>query len=260
MAVVADDETVQARLPGFVASAPARRERRSSATWRRSAAICCSARAAPISATRPVDACNKRDPGSGCSAMGGVNRLHAVLGREPSTASPAIRATSPRLSWRWTARSRPIGPRGRRRSSLRDLHRLPGDAPQVETMLRPGRTDHRHHGARRSPGPAAPSISRSGIANPTPSPCPRRRSPSTSTAATSGTRAMALGGVAAMPWRAHEAEEVLRGQRFDEDLARKAAERRLRAGAARRATTPSRCSSARRPWCGRSCQAAEMEG
>ena len=57
---------------------PARR--RSCATWRPSAATCCSARAAITSATRPIAQCNKREPGTGCAAREGYNRMHAILG------------------------------------------------------------------------------------------------------------------------------------------------------------------------------------
>ena len=66
--------------------------RRSCATWRRRAAICCSGRAATTSATPPCP-CNKREPGSGCAAIEGYNRIHAVSGRA-TTASRRIRRTS----------------------------------------------------------------------------------------------------------------------------------------------------------------------
>ena len=52
---------------------------RNCAIWPRPAAISCSARAASISMT-PATPCNKREPGSGCSAINGLNRMHAILG------------------------------------------------------------------------------------------------------------------------------------------------------------------------------------
>ena len=72
--------TSRATIPVDRAVAAARRQPRRSATWRRSAATCCSAPAAPTSATSSYANCNKRNPGSGCAALEGVNRSHAVLG------------------------------------------------------------------------------------------------------------------------------------------------------------------------------------
>ena len=59
------------------------------------------------------------------------------------TASPAIRAISPPRSSRWARRSTLQGPDGNRVIAFEDLHRLPGDTPQVETNLKPGRYHHR---------------------------------------------------------------------------------------------------------------------
>ncbi len=85
-----------------------------------------------------ADGCNKRDPGSGCAALGGFNRIHAILGASdaciathPSDMAVAMAALEARielLGSDQTARSVPIG----------SFHRLPGDTPQVETVLRPG--------------------------------------------------------------------------------------------------------------------------
>jgi xanthine dehydrogenase YagS FAD-binding subunit len=81
--------------------------------------------------------CNKRVPGSGCDAIGGVNRNHAILG-----ASPACIATHPSdmcvalAALRASVRVR--GPRGERTIALADFHRLPGDAPQRDTTLAAG--------------------------------------------------------------------------------------------------------------------------
>ena len=81
--------------------------------------------------------CNKRAPGSGCGAIDGINRNHAILG-----ASAACIATHPSdmcvalAALRASVRVR--GPRGERTIALADFHRLPGDAPQRDTTLAGG--------------------------------------------------------------------------------------------------------------------------
>lgn len=82
--------------------------------------------------------CNKRQPGSGCGAIGGVTRLHAILG-----ASPHCIATHPSdMAVALLALDAVVeleGPEGARRSvPLAEFHRLPGDTPHVETALQPG--------------------------------------------------------------------------------------------------------------------------
>jgi xanthine dehydrogenase YagS FAD-binding subunit len=83
-------------------------------------------------------ACNKRQPGSGCSAIGGFNRIHAVLG-----ASDACIATHPSdMAVAMTALDAQIELLGTDKAVWRvaigDFHLLPGDTPHVETVLRPG--------------------------------------------------------------------------------------------------------------------------
>jgi xanthine dehydrogenase YagS FAD-binding subunit len=82
-------------------------------------------------------ACNKRNPGSGCAAMGGINRMHAVLG----TSDQCI-ATYPgdfaQALITLDADVEIIGPAGVRSLPFSALHRMPGDAPDIETTLRPG--------------------------------------------------------------------------------------------------------------------------
>ncbi len=82
-------------------------------------------------------ACNKREPGAGCDAIGGFNRIHAILG-----ASEACIATHPSDMCVPLAALDAVveieGPQGARTLPLVDFHRLPGDTPQVETELRPG--------------------------------------------------------------------------------------------------------------------------
>ena len=81
--------------------------------------------------------CNKRAPGSGCGAVDGINRNHAILG-----ASPSCIATHPSdmcvalAALRASVRVR--GPRGERIIAMADFHRLPGDTPQHDTTLAPG--------------------------------------------------------------------------------------------------------------------------
>ena len=81
--------------------------------------------------------CNKRTPGQGCDALDGFNRIHAILG-----ASPACVATHPSDMCVALAALGAIvhlqGSDGTRTLPLTDLHRLPGDHPEHETMLSPG--------------------------------------------------------------------------------------------------------------------------
>ena len=82
--------------------------------------------------------CNKRQPGSGCAAIGGFSRGHAILGASraciathPSDMAVAMRALD--------AQVETIGADGSvRRIPIAEFHRLPGDTPHIETALRPG--------------------------------------------------------------------------------------------------------------------------
>jgi xanthine dehydrogenase YagS FAD-binding subunit len=83
------------------------------------------------------EACNKRSPGSGCAAIGGENRWHAVLG----TSDNCIAANPSDLAVALVALDASVevrGAKGQRRVPLTDFHRLPGDNPHVETVLEPG--------------------------------------------------------------------------------------------------------------------------
>lgn len=82
-------------------------------------------------------ACNKRDPGTGCAAMKGRNRILAVLGgsehciaTHPSDMAVAMRALGARVVVE--------GASGNREIDLDDLHVLPGNTPDIETTLEPG--------------------------------------------------------------------------------------------------------------------------
>jgi xanthine dehydrogenase YagS FAD-binding subunit len=82
-------------------------------------------------------ACNKRDPGSGCSAIAGDNRSLAILGT-----SPQCIATNPSdMNVALAALEATVhvqGSKGERTIPFQDLHLLPGDTPQRETVLEPG--------------------------------------------------------------------------------------------------------------------------
>lgn len=81
--------------------------------------------------------CNKRTPGSGCAAMDGYNRIHAVLGTSdkciathPSDMCVAMAALEAVIHTE--------GPKGKRTVAFEDFHKLPGDTPQIENALDPG--------------------------------------------------------------------------------------------------------------------------
>jgi xanthine dehydrogenase YagS FAD-binding subunit len=86
----------------------------------------------------PSKPCNKRQPGSGCSAIGGFNRIHAVVGSSdqciavhPSDMAVAMRVLD--------AEVETVLPRGGRRViPIADFHRLPGNTPQQDSNLQPG--------------------------------------------------------------------------------------------------------------------------
>jgi xanthine dehydrogenase YagS FAD-binding subunit len=85
-----------------------------------------------------ASACNKREPGVGCSAIGGINRIHAILG-----ASEACIATHPSdmavAMAVLDARIELLGADDETRTvAIGDFHRLPGATPHVESVLRPG--------------------------------------------------------------------------------------------------------------------------
>jgi xanthine dehydrogenase YagS FAD-binding subunit len=78
--------------------------------------------------------CNKREPGSGCSAINGINRINAILGTSeaciathPSDMCVALAALE--------AKVHVAGPAGERAIAFSDFHRLPGDTPQIDTNL-----------------------------------------------------------------------------------------------------------------------------
>ncbi len=81
--------------------------------------------------------CNKREPSSGCSAIGGLNRIHAILGTSehciathPSDMCVGLAALG--------AEVHVAGPKGERMIAFAEYHRLPGDQPQHDNTLQPG--------------------------------------------------------------------------------------------------------------------------
>jgi len=154
--------------------------------------------------------CNKRVPGQGCDAIDGFNRIHAVLG-----ASDACVATHPSDMCVALAALGAIvhldGPQGARTLALTDLHRLPEDHPELDTVLAPGEL------VTAVELPALPFAAQSAYRK------VRDRS-SYAFALVSVAAAidvdggvvrdvrLALGGVAHKPWRAWTAENALKGQ------------------------------------------------
>ncbi len=171
--------------------------------------------------------CNKRDPGSGCSALEGYGRYNAVLGT-----SAACVATHPSdMAVAMTALDAEVvvlGPDGERRIPIGDLHTLPGHHPDVETTLAHGELI------------TAVELSSSHLTRHSTYYKARDRA-SYAFALVSVAAALELdeddtvrdlrivwGGVAHKPWRATRAEELLRGQTFTEDAVREAAAEELR--------------------------------
>ena len=147
--------------------------------------------------------CNKRKPGSGCAAIGGFSRQLAVIGSSehciatnPSDMAVALRALD--------AAVETVRPDGATRSiAITDFHRLPGDTPHVETVLEPGEFitavtlpspvggTHIYHKVRDRASYAFALVSIGVIVHP------------------DGTGRVAVGGVAAKPWRVEAAETEL---------------------------------------------------
>jgi xanthine dehydrogenase YagS FAD-binding subunit len=169
--------------------------------------------------------CNKREPGSGCSALEGYNRDHAVLGASqhcvathPSDMAVAMVALD--------AVVRTQGTDGDRAIPLVDLHRLPGEQPQRDTVLEHGElitaidlpplgfaTNSRYRKVRDRASYAFALVSLAAALD-------------VVDGAVRDVR-IALGGVAHKPWRATTAEQVLRGAPATEDSFRSAAEAEL---------------------------------
>jgi len=171
--------------------------------------------------------CNKRDPGKGCDALEGFNRYHAVLG-----ASPACVATHPSdmcvALAALDAKVHVTGVNGSRVIELTEFHTLPGDTPQIETVIEPAelitaielpklafanRSTYRKVRDRSSYAFALVSVA------------------AALDLADDGTIRdvrLALGGVAHKPWRAWKAEAALKGAVATEETFRAAAAEELK--------------------------------
>lgn len=166
--------------------------------------------------------CNKRMPGSGCAAIHGVNRKHAVLGTSYSCIATYAGDFAQALI-ALDATVEIAGADGPRSLSFEKLHVAPGNTPQVETTLRQGDL------ILGFAVPAAPWTRRSLYLK-------IRDRESYEFALASAAVALdldgdrvreariALGGVATRPWRAREAEAVLKGERLSGKTAARAAE------------------------------------
>ena len=170
-----------------------------------------------------ASACNKRDPGAGCDARGGETRANAVLGwsehcvaTHPSDFCVPLAALDAVVEIE--------GASGRRETPVADFHRLPGETPQLETVLAPGELIV----AVRLPPAAAGFAAHSRYLK-----IRERTSYAFAlVSAASGLRLqgnrivearLALGAVALKPWRARAAEALLAGREPDESAFRAAA-------------------------------------
>jgi xanthine dehydrogenase YagS FAD-binding subunit len=167
--------------------------------------------------------CNKREPGSGCDARGGDNRLHAVMGwSESCIATHPSDFCVPLVAL--DAVVEVEGRSGRREVPLELFHRLPGNTPDRESMLEPGEMIV----AVRLPGEAVRFAGHARYLK-------VRERTSYAFAVVSAAAALhiedgkiaqarlALGGVAMKPWRAREAEQVLVGAKIADALFHRAA-------------------------------------
>jgi xanthine dehydrogenase YagS FAD-binding subunit len=171
--------------------------------------------------------CNKREPGSGCAALQGLNRMHAVLGG--SEACIAVHPSDMAIAMAaLEAQVETVTPDGRSRTiPIGELHRLPGSTPQEETNLQrgemitavtlpapsPGRQIYRKVRDRASYAFALVSVAAI-IDN---------------AAGRVRSARIAMGGVAPKPWRMPEAENVLRNAAANDPSFTAAAESALQA-------------------------------
>ena len=170
--------------------------------------------------------CNKRAPGTGCDALEGFNRMHAILG-----ASEACIATHPSdmcvALAALDATVQVTGAHGKRTIPLVDFHRLPEDTPQTDTNLQPDELITavelpalpcaRHSRYRKVRDRASYAFALVSVA--------------AALAVEDGTitqARLALGGVAHKPWRAFAAEKILVGAPAGEDTFKAAAAEELK--------------------------------
>ena len=155
--------------------------------------------------TDTAKACNKRVPGSGCDAIGGYNRIHAILG-----ASASCIATHPSDMAVAMLLLDAVVETDARRIRLADLHRMPGSNPEIETSLHPGELivavhlppplggRHLYRKVRDRASYAFAAVSVATVVEMRPGRIAQAR--------------LAFGGLAHKPWRNHEAERLLVGE------------------------------------------------
>ncbi len=159
----------------------------------------------------PTCACNKRDPGSGCSAIQGFHRMHAILG----TSQQCIATHASDLAVALVALDALVHVRhrdGERAIPLTDFYVPPGDTPDIENVLAHGEL------ITAVEVPLLPTGSRSGYL--------KVRDRASYEGVIREAR-VGLGGVATLPWRARAAEKVLRGAPAGMETFRAAAEAAL---------------------------------
>jgi len=176
------------------------------------------------------EACNKRNPGSGCAAMDGFNRTHAVLG----TSDQCIATYPGDFAQALIALDATVeisGSTGTRNIPFAQLHKAPGKTPQIETTLSPGELISGFMIERRWPRSVYLKA---------------RDRQSYEFALASAAIAMdvqdgivrdariALGGVATVPWRAREVEALLKGQKLDDAIAKRVADAAFSGATAKR--------------------------
>jgi len=169
--------------------------------------------------------CNKRTPGAGCDAIGGFNRIHAILGASesciathPSDMCVALAALDATVQVQ--------GNGGARSIPMNDFHRLPGDTPQVETSLKPDELITAIH----LPPLAFARNSRYRKVRDRASYAFALVSVAAALETEHGTIKnvrLALGGVAHKPWRAYAAEKAMAGAKATVETFRRAAEEEL---------------------------------
>jgi xanthine dehydrogenase YagS FAD-binding subunit len=176
--------------------------------------------------------CNKREPGSGCSAVGGYTRYHAVLGvpaalPDPAAPETCIASHPSDMAVALAALDAQVqvtGPDGARVVPFRELHRLPGDDPSRDTVLRHGEL------VTAIDLPALPAGARSAYRKVRDRASYAFALVSVAAVVTGdGDVRIALGGMAHKPWRATRAEELLRGRALTPDAVRAAMDAELAA-------------------------------
>ncbi|TCM14389.1 xanthine dehydrogenase YagS FAD-binding subunit [Novosphingobium sp. PhB165] len=154
--------------------------------------------------------CNKRQPGEGCDAIDGFNRYHAILGASPSCVAVHPSDMCVALA-ALDAAVNVESVHGARSLPFAELHRLPGDLPQIDTCLEPGELITalvlpplpiaRHSTYRKVRDRSSYAFALISVA----------AALDVQDGIITDVR-LALGGVAHKPWRAHEAEALIRGK------------------------------------------------